>query len=119
VAVKSAVGALFVVVLAEAVELALPVGAGRRRRLGGEPALQGLVISPDWVRIRLIVAAAGALRPSRSKCQAIVTAPASNPRAVSVRRSSITRSRTRAGVAAGFVLGRRERGSNASRPPSR
>ena len=46
-AVKRAVGAMVVVVFAEPVELALQVGAGRGRRVGGEPALQGLVEAFD------------------------------------------------------------------------
>ena len=77
------------------------------------------VISPAYCKIRLIVAAAGGLTPSCSRCRAIMTAPASNPSAVRRDHSSITRSRTFAGIAIGVVLGRRERGSSASRPPCR
>jgi hypothetical protein len=63
------------------------------------------------------VEAAGGLMFSVCRCQAIVAGPASRPSMVSFSRSSTIRVRTCSGVAAGFDLGRRERGSSASRPP--
>jgi hypothetical protein len=57
--------------------------------------------------------------PSRPRCQAIVTGPASSPRAISSRRRATIRSRVASGVWPGLDRGRRERGSRASSPPSR
>jgi len=76
------------------------------------------VTSPAAWRTRRTVEVDGARRPSRSRCQAIVSGPASRPAPVSSVRSSTMRSRTASGVRPGFVRGRRERGSTASSPPS-
>ena len=43
----------------------------------------------------------GTVRPSRPRCQAIVTGPASSPRAVSSVRSATIRARTASGVRPG------------------
>jgi hypothetical protein len=81
--------------------------------------LGSATISPAAVKIRLIVAGAGARTPSCCRCQEIVTGPASSPWAISSARSAITRARTTSPVANGLDFGRRDRGSNAAKPPWR
>ena len=76
------------------------------------------VTSPAAPRMRRMVEVDGMARPSRPRCQAIVTGPASRPPVVSSVRSAMIRSRTWSGVRPGLMRGRRERGSRASRPPS-
>jgi hypothetical protein len=56
--------------------------------------LGSATISPAAVKIRLIVAGAGARTPSCCRCQEIVTGSASSPWAISSARSAITRART-------------------------
>ena len=59
------------------------------------------VTRPAACRMRRMVEVEGGRWPSRSRCQAIVTGPASRPRLVSCRRRSTIRSRTAVAVAAG------------------
>ena len=75
--------------------------------------------SPAAWRTRRMVEVDGTGRPSRSRCQAIVTGPASRPRAVSSRRRATIRAHTTSGARPGLLRGRRERGSTASMPSSR
>src|SRR5204863_443431 len=121
-----AVRAVVVVELAEAVELALQVGQGRRGWLLGRPSVEGLVEAFDLALGLRVAGVAVLLRdveggrwPSCSRCQAMVTGPASRPSLLSCSRSSTIRSRTLVGVAAELECGRREWASTASRPPSR
>ena len=69
-------------------------------------------------RMRRMVETAGAAVPSRSSRATIDAGPASQPAAVSSRRSATTRSRTESVARFGFERGRLERGSSASRPPA-
>jgi hypothetical protein len=51
-----------------------------------------------------------------ARCQAMVSGPASRAAVVRVPRSSVISVMVAAGMAAGLVWGRRERGSNAASP---
>ena len=83
---QRAVGAPFVVVRAELVQLGLQLGDAAR----GWRFLGSGLISPASCRTRRIVEVDGALRPSRSRCQRIVSGPASSPSAIRRARSSIS-----------------------------
>ena len=74
------------------------------------------VTSPAACRTRRIVEVDGTCSPACSRCQAMVTGPASHPAAVSSSRIATMNSRTLSSVACGLLPGLRERGSTASRP---
>jgi hypothetical protein len=104
-------------------EVGLPalVGlGGLEAPAGGAGPLRGSGVT--WAaacRTRRIVAVDGTCSPACSRCQAIVTGPASQPAAVSSSRVLTMNSRTLSSVACGLLSGLRDRGSTASRPPSR
>ena len=77
------------------------------------------VTSPAACRIRRIVEVEGAVMPSRVRCQAIVTGPASRPAVVRSRRRDRIRSAVGGGTRRALLCGRRERGVRATLPPSR
>ena len=82
-----------------------------RGRLRGSGATR-----PAACRIRRVVEADGTCSPACSRCQAMVTGPASQPAAVSSRRVLTMKSRTLPSVARGLLSGLRDRASTASSP---
>ena len=77
------------------------------------------LIMPAVCRMRRIVEGEGGCSPSRCRCQAMVTEPASRPAAVRLARRAWIRAVVAVPVARRVLFGRRERGSSDSLPPAR
>jgi hypothetical protein len=102
-----------------ACQTSLGAAASKRiHELRGRLCGSGTTRPAPW-KIRRMVETDGTGRPSCPRCQAMVTGPASSPRAVSPVRSAMIRSRTSSWTACGLVRGRLDRGLQPSAPSSR
>jgi hypothetical protein len=83
------------------------------------PFLRAGVIMPRAVRYRLMVAVDTVMWWWCSRCQAMVSGPASSPCSASCLRRRMIRSTVSGLIAFGDVFGRLDRGSNAASPLAR